>query len=490
MAHTDTPDHQRASTTELLEGLSASEPLALAEAYHRTGVAAHSVGRRLLGSPREVEALLVDVYSDLWREPPSVGALEAWVRQRTFARARQTLREQGRKAASASAALLLRDNDVPVGSDRTEQAIAALDDAAVRALLLAHDRGTPTSSQREDGAAADLRRALLALAEAEDRPGCDDPRLADDVLGLTNDEESAELARLVASDRACADLTKDLRRGRRKIEGLPPAPDLGQRVLVAVLTSGGAVAEVAPPLEAPDAPEGAAAAAAGAGASQPPVSPAPEAGAPPPATEPVTAETADDDAPPADTPEATEEARADVEPASALDDLIGDLPTAREDLVAATQEGDTDEITVSPGRPSDEVETGAFATVYDDGPTDDEAQSAAPSAAAPATGTPEADDDELWFSADDEEPPAPAPAREPIRIGSGDPSPPRPAEDLADPVEAGAADEGMRFDDDDYDEEGGGGRRAVTILLTVLGGLLLLAAGGIVGLLVIRIVLG
>ncbi|MGM0818612.1 MAG: hypothetical protein ACQETV_04395, partial [Actinomycetota bacterium] len=112
---------------------------------------------------------------------------------------------------------------------------------------------------------------------------------------------------------------------------------------------------------------------------------------------------------------------------------------------------------------------------------------AAPSRPLPGTAPGEAEDDELWLSADDEEPPAPAPAREPIRIGGGDPSPPRPPE--GEPAEAVGPDEAMRFDDDDYDEEGGG-RRAVTILLTVLGGLLLLAAGGIVGLLVIRIILG
>ncbi len=483
MAHTDTTDHQRASTLELLAALASSEPLALAEAYHRTGTAAHSVGRRLLGTAREVEALLVDVYSDLWREPPSVGALEAWVRQRTFARARQTLREQGRQAASPSAALLLRDNGVPVGSDRTEQAIAALDDAAVRALLLAHDRGTPASSQREDSAAADLRRALLALAEAEDRPGCDDPRLADDVLGLTNDEESAEIARLVAEDRACAALAKDLRRGRRRIEGLPPAPDLGQRVLVAVLTSGGAVAEVAPPLEAP---EGAPSAAVG---SEEPVGPAPEAEPGPPVVESGLAEAEPDEAAAVDaTQEATGQAHADTEPASALDDLIGELPTAREDLVAATHEGATDEITVRPGHPGDEVETGAFSTVYDT-PTDERSEDAG-SAATEAPGEAEGEGDELWFSADDEELAAPPPAREPIRIGGGDPSPARPAEGVDEPVDGGTAEEAMRFDDDDYDEEGGGGRRAVTILLTVLGGLLLLAAGGIVGLLVIRLVLG
>ncbi len=245
MPDTDIVDYRQTAARDLLGALARHEPLALAEAYHRSAAAAHAVAARLLDTSRDVEGLLHEVYADLWREPPADAPLEAWVRHRTFSRGRDRLRDTGGVAASPSAALLLRDSEPREPQDRAEAAIAALDDEALRALLLAHDRGTPTADQRDPDADAALRRALLALAEAEDRPDCREPAIGDYVLGLLDDDVTQQVTAAIASSPDCAEVARALRRGRRRIEGLPPPPDVGQRVIASVLATGGAVATAA-----------------------------------------------------------------------------------------------------------------------------------------------------------------------------------------------------------------------------------------------------
>ncbi len=94
MLRTDLPDHRRASEAELVAALRDRDPLALAEAYHRTIPAAHAGARRLLSRSAEVEALLRQVYAELWRSPPDADPLEGWIRSRTFELAVADLRDR------------------------------------------------------------------------------------------------------------------------------------------------------------------------------------------------------------------------------------------------------------------------------------------------------------------------------------------------------------------------------------------------------------
>lgn len=243
----DLHDHRRDSDVELVAALRAGEPLALAEAYHRTVAAAHAVARRLVGTSSEVEALLRAVYAELWEAPPIGEALEGWVRGRAFAIAAGHLRAAGRAPASPSAALLLPDLPRPEVRylDAAERAIAELAEDERRALVLAHDRGVPTEHQDDLDAGAALHRALDALAGPEPSGGlageagdCSDlPLLADHVLGLVEPLRADEVAGAVAGQPGCGSRARTLRRGRRRLEGLPPTPDAGQRVLVTVLSA-------------------------------------------------------------------------------------------------------------------------------------------------------------------------------------------------------------------------------------------------------------
>lgn len=263
----DEPDHRRASDTALIAAIGARDPLALAEAYHRTGPAAHACARRLLGSPAEAEAVLRGVYAQLWAEPPSDGPLEGWVRGRAHALGVARLASTGRPAAAPSTAELVPELGAPSSHRRpepVEEVLGRLDDRDRRALVLAHDHGVPSGRQ---GAGADraLVRALLAVAGPDDTvPAgvCDDvDGLADWVLGLVAEDRAAVLHAQVAARPDCAERVRALRRGRRRMEGLPPTADAGQRVLVAVVAGlpvdrdRAAVTAPAPPREdsAPDA---------------------------------------------------------------------------------------------------------------------------------------------------------------------------------------------------------------------------------------------
>lgn len=250
MLRTDLPDHRRASEDELVAALRARDALALAEAYHRTIPAAHAVARRMLSGTAEVEALLRAVYAEMWATPPADIPLEGWTRNRTFELAAADLRERNAAPASPSTASLLADLPKPEVRylDAAERGLAELAEPQRRALLLAHDQGLPTDSQPSEHAAADLEAALIALAgpdAAEDLGVCRIDGLVDWVLGLVPVDRATEIATSVAADQACAARLKALRRGRRRLEGLPPTPDMGHRVLVVVLAGMPAPAPVA-----------------------------------------------------------------------------------------------------------------------------------------------------------------------------------------------------------------------------------------------------
>ena len=107
MLPTQLLDHRQCDDHTLLDALRNHDPLALAEAYHRTVPAANACARRLLASPAMIESLLGTLYLQLWEDPPQDVALEAWVRGRCFALAKQDLLDRGAPAASPSAATLL-----------------------------------------------------------------------------------------------------------------------------------------------------------------------------------------------------------------------------------------------------------------------------------------------------------------------------------------------------------------------------------------------
>lgn len=261
MLRTDLPDHRRATDEELLTALRNRDPLALAEAYHRTIPAAHASARRLLSGSAEVEALLRAVYAELWASPPTDSALEGWIRARCFTLAAEDLRERDAAPASPSLTALLPELPRPEVRylDAAERSLAELDDQHRKALLAAHDKGVSSREQTEPDAGPALVEALLALAGPE--PGndvvdptlcADVPEIGDWVLGLLPPARAATVTEQVSARPECSALAKTLRRGRRRLEGLPPTPDMGQRVLVVVLAGGPptTVPAVAPPIAA------------------------------------------------------------------------------------------------------------------------------------------------------------------------------------------------------------------------------------------------
>jgi DNA-directed RNA polymerase specialized sigma24 family protein len=257
---TDLPDHRRATDADLIAALGRRDPLALAESYHRTIPAAHAVARRVLSSSAEVEAVLREVYGQLWESPPADAALEAWVRSRCFATAADDLRERDAAPASPSLTAVLPELPRPEVRylDAAERALADLDDTQRRVLLHAHDKGVGTEEQDTADAGAALVAALLALAGPEpgghdiDPQRCADiPLLGDWILGLLPPARAEEVAEQVAARPECGALAKALRRGRRRLEGLPPTPDMGQRVLVVVLAGAPAPVPAAAAAPAP-----------------------------------------------------------------------------------------------------------------------------------------------------------------------------------------------------------------------------------------------
>lgn len=245
MLRSDLPDHRRSTEPELLDALRSGDPLALAEAYHRTIPAAHAVARRLFSSTADVEALLDALYRELWQDPPA-DPLEAWVRRRTFELGAAELHERGTPPASPSLATLLPELPAPEVRflDAAERSLGELGDGDRVVLLAAHDRGLAAAAQGDD-APTRLHRALRTLggpdaatdADIAADP-CDDLQsLGDWVLGLVEPETAQRLEQAAAERAGCGAVTRALRRGRRRLEGLPPTPDMGQRVLVRVLAA-------------------------------------------------------------------------------------------------------------------------------------------------------------------------------------------------------------------------------------------------------------
>ncbi|HWB72210.1 MAG TPA: hypothetical protein VG452_08325 [Egibacteraceae bacterium] len=266
MLRTDLPDHRRSSQEQLLEALRERDALALAEAYHRTIAAAHACARRLLSSSSHVEALLRAVYAELWAQPPRDDEpLEGWIRARCFELGTAHLRERGMAPASPSLAELVPDLPAPDlrHLDAAERALSQLDPAQRRTVLLAHDRGVPAGAQDDEAASEALLEALVALAaagsgsmeaDAGDGPGgweCWDlADLGDWALGLVHAARADDLERALADRPECAELSRTLRKGRRRLEGLPPTQDMGQRILAVVLAD----APAAEPRSAPAPP--------------------------------------------------------------------------------------------------------------------------------------------------------------------------------------------------------------------------------------------
>ncbi|HWH31064.1 MAG TPA: hypothetical protein VNU01_00170, partial [Egibacteraceae bacterium] len=250
-------DHRRASEGQLLAALRARDLLALAEAWQRSAPAAHAVARRLMGPGEELERLLASVYGELWEAPPAGGPLERWARMRTFALGAAALERRGAAPAAPSVRLLLPQlppSTRPAG-DPVERVIAELPPDTAVALLRAHDAGVPAAEQEHPQAPALLEAALEALARhtvgAEEAAGAGpyaEP-LGDLVLGLSPNAQDSTVQERMLAEPVLADRVRFLRRGRRRLEGLPPAPDLGPRVLLGVVARQQAAPAPRPPRE-------------------------------------------------------------------------------------------------------------------------------------------------------------------------------------------------------------------------------------------------
>jgi len=249
------PDHRRSPDPTLLTAIRAGDHLALAEAWQRTAPAAHAVARRLVG-PADAEAILHRLYAELWRSPGSAEPLERWARARCFALSLDLLRAEGRGPAAASVCRAVPDlpSARSTALDPVERVLAGLPDDAARALVRAHDQGLPTWTHPEPGAPAALRLALRTLAGAPDTPDApdiDDHPLGDLALGLLDSAQGEVLQNLLLDTPELAEHARVLRRGSRRMEGLPPAPELGPRILLAIVAGIPVPAPVPAPMPTP-----------------------------------------------------------------------------------------------------------------------------------------------------------------------------------------------------------------------------------------------
>lgn len=252
------PDHRRSPEGTLLAAIRAGDHLALAEAWQRTAPAAHAVARRLVG-PADAELILHRLYAELWRSPDSTKPLERWARSRCFALSMELLRAEGRGPAAASVCRAVPDLPAPRSTalDPVERVLSGLPDDVTRALVRAHDQGLPTWTHPEPGAPAALRQALRTLAGAPDTPDTpdiDDHPLGDLALGLLDPAQGEVLQNLLLDTPELAEQARVLRRGSRRMEGLPPAPELGPRILLAVVAGVPAAAPMPAPAPAAPAP--------------------------------------------------------------------------------------------------------------------------------------------------------------------------------------------------------------------------------------------
>lgn len=238
MTVTDLSGHRHDSEQELIAGLHAGDGLALAEACGRTLPCAHGVARRLV-RPSWLESLLSSVYAELWHDPPAGGPLEGWIRGRCFRLAAAQLRARGQAPASPSATLLLPDLPNPAGptGDGAERLLRALPEAWRAALLWAHDAGVPSAEQDRPAAGAALVDALVRLADpgsaASQAPAAApaESDLGDWVLGLLPAERAEALQSAAADDAGLQRRARQLLRGRSRLEGPPPPPDLATRLV-------------------------------------------------------------------------------------------------------------------------------------------------------------------------------------------------------------------------------------------------------------------
>lgn len=228
---------------ELLEAVSQHQPLALTEAYHRTVSAAHAVVRRLLNDSDKIEEVLTRVYSRLWAERPTNVPLEGWARAATWDIGSEVLHRDELAPVSPSVGDQLPDLPTPDSRfvDTAERAINELADDERTALLSAHDQGVPTVEQADPKAAEHLVNALVRLAGAEVDEAVDAelvrkyPGIADWAMGTASPTTVQTIETGIEDDEALAELSRTLRRGRRRIEGLPATPDMGARILVSIL---------------------------------------------------------------------------------------------------------------------------------------------------------------------------------------------------------------------------------------------------------------
>lgn len=228
---------------ELLEAVNQHQPLALTEAYHRTVSAAHAVVRRLLNDSDKIEEVLTRVYSRLWAERPTNVPLEGWARAATWDIGSEVLHRDQLAPVSPSVSEQLSDLPAPDSRfvDTAERAINELADDERAALLRAHDQGVATVEQADANAAEHLVNALVRLAGAEVDEAVDAelvrkyPGIADWAMGTASPTTVQTIETGIEDDPALAELSRTLRRGRRRIEGLPATPDMGARILVSIL---------------------------------------------------------------------------------------------------------------------------------------------------------------------------------------------------------------------------------------------------------------
>jgi hypothetical protein len=243
------------SEAELLFAVRERDPAALDDIWERSGPAAHAVARRVLGPGRLVERVLESLYSTLWHDPPAQ-PLERWVRATCLELATAALLPVGRPPAAPSLALALGQSPRPGGIvEPVERVLARLDHAALLALVRAHDHGVPSAEQPDPLAPRALDRAMAALTDLHpaDEPQC--WRLADLALGLLDERDATDLEASVAAHEALDRRLRALREARRRLEGLPPAPDLGPRVLLRVRGGPQPIEPlVSPALTAPEPP--------------------------------------------------------------------------------------------------------------------------------------------------------------------------------------------------------------------------------------------
>lgn len=239
---------------DVARALRGRDPLALAELRRRTVAGAHGCARRLLGRAADVEDLLGAVYAEAWARPPGEVALGGWVRAACFRLGAALLRRHGRPPASVALAALLPDLPAPAGPvDPLEASLAALDDDCRRAVLLTHDAGVPSTAQDPGAPGALLRGLQHLIGDEEDVAG---PRvrcttapetLADWVLDVAAPAPASDTRRHVDGCPACAHAARHLLGARRRLEGLPPAPDLGPRLVAFALAgTAGDTAAAAP----------------------------------------------------------------------------------------------------------------------------------------------------------------------------------------------------------------------------------------------------